>query len=228
MQRRSTASRVLVLGLGLGSCATAIAPGDAGPLPPPIPDLQAANEALGDPYGGRFPFDEAVDGLPTTGALRATLHTDAGPVECKLDPGHAPLAVANFVGLARGRRPFRNGEGTWVREPYYQDVPWHRAMTGQFVQTGRRGKLADGGFLLQDEIGVGDDFGRAGVMGMAGTGDTDSSSVQFFVTTGPAKHLAGAHTILGECDGEAALRQLERRVLAGESPRLQRIEITRG
>ncbi len=197
-------------------------------MPPADAELQVANETLGDPYGGRFPYAEAVEGLPTAGAVRATLKTNLGDVGCTLDPGHAPLAVANFVGLARGVRPFRDEDGTWTTAPYYDGVPWHRALEGQFVQAGRRGKLADGGFLLQDEIGVGDDFGRAGVMAMAGVGEPDTSSVQFFITTSPAKHLAGAHTILGSCDGEATLRKLEQAVLRGEPATIDTVEITRG
>ncbi len=199
-----------------------------GALPPADEDLRLANESLGDPYAGRFPYAEAVQGLPPTGTLRASLETSAGTVTCTLEPDHAPLAVANFVGLARGLRPFRDEDGSWTQAPYYDGVPWHRAMEGQFVQTGRRGKLADGGFLLQDEIGVGDDFGRAGVMAMAGVGELDTSSVQFFITTGPAKHLVGAHTILGSCDGQATLRKLEQAVLRGERASLDHVEVTRG
>lgn len=210
------------------ACAPALSPGDAAPLPPADADLQTANEALGDPYGGRFPYAEAVEGLPERGALHATLQTNLGEVTCTLDPGHAPLAVANFVGLARGVRPFRDEEGRWSRAPYYDGVPWHRAMEGQFVQTGRRGKLADGGFLLQDEIGIGDDFSRAGVLAMAGVGEPDTSSVQFFITTSAAKHLAGDHTILGRCDGEATLRKLEQAVLRGDPAVLEHVEISRG
>lgn len=223
-------TRVLVLlscALPL-ACAAPLAPGEARPLPPSDTALEAANTSLGDPYGGRFPYDEAIAGLPPAGVLRATLHTSAGEVVCELDPGHAPLAVANFVGLARGLRPYRDEGGTWTRSPYYDGMPWHRAMEGQFVQTGRLGRLADGGFLLQDEIGVGDDFERAGVMAMAGVGEPDTSSTQFFITTGPTKHLAGDHTIVGSCDGDAVLRKLEQAVLRGEPATLDHVEITRG
>lgn len=213
---------------GVLCLACAAAPGAPGALPPVDEDLKLANETLGDPYGGRFPFAEAVDGLPATGVLQASLETSAGTVLCTLEPERAPLAVANFVGLARGLRPFRGEDGTWTTAPYYDGMPWHRAIEGQFVQTGRRGKLADGGFLLQDEIGVGDDFSRPGVMAMAGVGELDTSSVQFFITTGPAKHLVGAHTILGSCDSPATLRQLEQAVLRDEPATLDHIEVSRG
>ena len=133
------------------------------------------------------------------------------------------------MGLSRGRRPFRDEDEQWRTEPYYVDMPWHRAIEGQLVQTGRRGRLAHGGFFLQDEVSYGDSFDRAGVLAMANTGSEHSGSVQFFVTTGPAAHLEGEHTIFGTCDGEAVLRRIERRVVqrASPQPRLLRIEITR-
>ena len=61
------------------------------------------------------------------------------------------------------------------------------------------------------------------------TGGEHSGSVQFFVTTGPAPHLEGSHTIFGECDGEAALRRIEKAVAAGKNPPpvLERIDISR-
>ncbi len=219
--------RPLLLVVLVASCAP-LRPGEASPLPPPIPDLVAANEALGDPYAGRFPYAEAVAGLPTAGPLRATLVTELGDVPCVLEPDHAPLTVASFVGLARGLRPFRHEDGHWEAVPYYVDIPFHRALPGELVQTGRRGKLADGGFLLQDEIGVGDTFDRPGVLAMANSGQEHSGSTEFFVTTGPTPHLEGQHTIFGQCDGEATLRRIEKRVLSGQQPVLRRIDVTRG
>lgn len=212
------------LGAALGGCTGTTTPPS---LPPPVDDLVQANEALGDPHGGRFPIDQALADLPAEGSLHAVLHTDEGPVDCTLDLRHAPLTVASFVGLARGRRPFLGDDGAWHTEPYYEGLVWHRAEDGQFVQTGRRGKAATGGFLLQDEISYGDSFDRGGVLAMGNTGIEHSGSTQFFVTTGPAPHLEGAHTIFGQCDGEAVVRAIERRVLDGESPTLDRIEIER-
>jgi peptidyl-prolyl cis-trans isomerase A (cyclophilin A) len=218
-----------VAGILLLGCAPPLRPGEAASFPPEIPDLAEANEALGDPHRGRFPFADAVAGLPPIGRLRAALRTDEGDIACTLAPESAPIAVANFVGLARGLRPFRGQDDTWRTQPYYVDVEFHRAIAGQFVQTGRRGKLADGGYLLQDEISVGDSFARPGVLAMAGTGEEHTSSAQFFITTGPAKQLEGQHTIFGQCDGEATLRRIEKRVLTGPppKPRLRSIEITR-
>lgn len=227
MLRQMWTSRVLVVVAGLLGCAGA---SRAPSLPPPIPDLVAANAALGDPHEGRFPLEEALAGLAAEGELKARLTTDEGEVLCTLDLRHAPLTVANFVGLARGLRPFAGDDGQWRTAPYYDGVPWHRADEGQFVQTGRRGRQATGGFLLQDEVSYGDSFDRAGVMAMANTGSEHSGSTQFFITTGPVPHLEGLHTIFGQCDGEAVLRRLERRIsrAQGELPQLHKVEITRG
>lgn len=208
----------------LACVRTAAAPA----LPEPDAELSAANEALGDPYLGRFPLGEALQGLGDGDDLIATLVTTEGQVPCRLLLRQAPLTVASFVGLSRGLRPFKGDDGTWRTEPYYVDMPWHRA-DGQFVQTGRRGRLATGGFFIQDEIGYGDSFDRAGMLAMANTGTEHSGSVQFFVTTAPATHLEGGHTIFGECDGEAVVRRIERAVRKGQkpAPTLLRIEITR-
>lgn len=216
----------LMVGTTVTACAQASGPPT---LPPPVPELVAHNEALGDPFGGRFPLEQAVAGLPEGGTLHAALVTDEGTIDCTLDPGHAPLTVASFVGLARGLRPFLADDGSWRTEPYYVELPWHRAVEGQFVQTGRHGPRDDAGFLLQDEVSYGDSFDRGGVLAMANAGTPHTGSAEFFVTTGPTPHLEGAHTILGQCDDEAVVRALERRVArgGGAPPVLQRIEITR-
>lgn len=208
----------------LCACATTSA---VPTLPPPIPEVVAANEAAGDPYAGRYPLEEALAGLPAAGALHAVLVTDDGEIDCTLDPVHAPLSVASFVGLARGRRPFLAADGQWRTEPYYVDLTWHRAEDGQFVQTGQRGGRDTAGFVLQDEVSYGDSFDRGGVLAMANTGQPHTGSAELFVTTGPAPHLEGAHTILGQCDGEAVARRVEQRVVRGEQPRLLRIDVTR-
>lgn len=207
----------------LVACASAT----PGVFPPALDDLVAANRALGDPHEGRYPLEDAVAGLPAGDVLIARLRTDEGDVTCRLDVDHAPLTVASFVGLARGRRPFRDETGAWITARYYDGITWHRAEEGQFVQTGRRGRLEDGGFILQDEVSAGDDFSRAGVLAMANKGEPHSGSVQFFITTGPAPHLAGSHTLFGRCEDEAVLRRLERRVSRGEAPILKHITIER-
>ena len=101
-----TRPRTAVFALALLAGPFACDPRAPGSFPPSDPELAAQNEAAGDPYRGRFPFEEAVAGLPESGQLVATIVTEEGEVPCRLMPDIAPLAVANFIGLARGLRPF--------------------------------------------------------------------------------------------------------------------------
>jgi peptidyl-prolyl cis-trans isomerase A (cyclophilin A) len=213
--------------LALAACAL----GGPRPFAPPVPEVVARNQAAGDPYSGRFPMDEALAGLPEGPALHATLETDAGEVHCRLDASSAPMAVANFVGLARGLRPFQaEPGGPWQTAPFFDGVPFHRAVAGQFVQTGRRGAQETPGFWLQDEMSSGHVFDRAGLLALANAGTPHSGAAQFFVTTSPLGSLNGKHTIFGTCDDEDVVRELERRALASpaDPPRLLHVEIRRG
>src|SRR5262245_35632416 len=46
--------------------------------------------------------------LKGKGPLKAVFETSLGKINCELFPDKAPMTVANFVGLARGLKPFRN------------------------------------------------------------------------------------------------------------------------
>lgn len=211
----------------LFACASACATGPR-PFPPPVPEVLALNQAAGDPYAGRFPYEDAVAGLPEGARLVAVLATDAGEIRCRLDPGEAPIAVASFVGLARGLRPYQTeAGGPWTTGPYYDGLPFHRVVDGEFVQTGRRG--AGPGFRLQDEMSPGHVFDSPGLLALANTGAPHSSAAEFFITFSALSGLKGKHTILGSCDNEDVVRELARRALAAPDapPILQRVTILR-
>ncbi|MCB9706649.1 MAG: peptidylprolyl isomerase [Myxococcales bacterium] len=218
--------RVALLALTLGACVSG---GEPRAFDPPIPELVAANEANGDPYGGRFPYEEAIAGLEGEGSLRAVIETDVGTIHCRLEPETAPITVATFVGLARGLRPFQEEEGgPWVTAPFYDGLPWHRAVEGQFVQGGRRGSRENPGFQIQDEISPGAKFDRAGVMGLAHGPERHSGAAQFFLTSSELTSLNGEYTIFGRCEDHHVIRELERRVRGrGEPPRIVHVTIER-
>ncbi len=216
----------LAVSFSLGGLACAAA--GPRPFPPVNPELQTANQAAGDPFAGRFPLERALTGLGAEGKLEAVIVTVAGEVHCTLDPGHAPLTVANFVGLARGLRPWQDGRGNWVQTPFYDGVTFHRAEARRFVQAGRRDGQESAGFSIQDEISPGDDFERPGALAMANEGVPHTGSAQFFITTGDVSHLEGIHTIFGECEDDARVRQLERDTAAGAAPIITAIRIQRG
>lgn len=201
--------------------------GAPGSFPPEDPALAAQNEAAGDPHRGRFPFEAAVAGLPETGTLRATIVTDEGEIHCELLADVAPLAVASFVGLARGLRPFLDTTGEWTTRPYYDGLVFHRAEPRLFVQGGRLGDVEIPGFRLQDERSIGTVFATPGVLALANNGTPNSSSAQFFITTEVNRSFDGQYTIIGWCDDLLVARALERRVLAGEQPSLETVRITR-
>lgn len=197
-------------------------------FPLAIPQLIEFNSQQGDPYYGRFPLERAVAGLPPGDRLIAILKTNAGEIPCELDPHSAPLTVANFVGLARGLRPFQaTSGGPWITEPFYQDIPWHRAVEGQLIQAGQRAEQTSAGFHIQDEITPGQVFDRAGTLAMANTGTPHSGSAQFFITMQSMSHLTGKHTIFGSCDGEHVVRELSRRIRKGQQAILHSIMIKR-
>jgi peptidyl-prolyl cis-trans isomerase A (cyclophilin A) len=199
-----------------------------GSFPPEDPELAARNEAAGDPWRGRFPFEEAVAGLPETGTLRATIVSEVGEIHCQLYVDIAPLAVANFVGLARGVRPFLDPElGSWTTRPFYDGLSFHRAVERQFVQGGRLGEELWVGFVLQDERSVGTVFDRAGMLALANPGTPNSSAAEFFITTEVLRELDGKYTIIGRCEDPFVVRDLEARVAAGERPRIETVRIER-
>ena len=224
----STRSRTAPFALALLVGALGCDPGAPGSFPPSDPELAAQNQASGDPYGGRFPFEEAVAGLPESGQLVATIVTDEGEVPCRLMPDIAPLAVANFVGLARGLRPFLDpASETWQTRPFYDGLPFHRAVERQFVQGGRMGESLFVGYFLQDERSIGTVFDKPGVLALGNDGRPNTSSAEFFITTDELRQLDGAYTIIGRCDAPLVVRALEARTLAGDPATIETVRITR-
>jgi peptidyl-prolyl cis-trans isomerase A (cyclophilin A) len=164
-------------------------------------EIRRNAEEAGDPRKGVFPLEEAVAGLEGEGSLWVRLATARGDIECKLFEDQAPNTVANFVGLARGLRPFKDPEsGEWKTGPYYDGTVFHRVIPGFMIQGGDPlgTGLGNAGYVLPEEIRPGLAHDRAGVLSMANRGPGTGSS-QFFITLGPTPHLDGKHTIFGQC-----------------------------
>lgn len=147
---------------------------------------------------------------------RAVLRTRLGNVAVELDPTHAPLAVNNFVSLAR--------------DGFYDGVIFHRVVPGFVVQggdptgTGRGGP----GYRFPDELEGPGRYLR-GTMAMANAGP-DTNGSQFFICLEDVP-LPHAYTIFGRVvegmDVVDAIAALPRR---GERPiedvALEGIEVT--
>lgn len=114
----------------------------------------------------------------------ATLHTQKGNIAIELYPDKAPLAVNNFVFLAR------NG--------WFDGVTFHRVLKDFVAQTGDPSGTGFGtpGYAFANEISPELKFDKAGVVAMANAGP-DSNGSQFFITMAPTPDLDGSYTIFG-------------------------------
>ena len=87
-----------------------------------------------------------------------------------------------------------------AREGFYNNVPFHRVMDGFMAQTGD-GKNFDG-TGHSDHPNPPDEFSNVsfqrGVVGMASTGQPNSSNSQFFIVFGDASFLNGKYSVVGE------------------------------
>jgi len=152
-----------------------------------------------DPRGGRFTIAQATEGLAGRGDLVAEIDTSMGVFTCTLLAGEAPLAVANFVGLARGRREFWDPvAGAWTRRPFYDGSIFHRVIPEFMIQGGDqlRSGMGGTGYTFADENVRG--HNAAGQLCMANRGP-NTNGAQFFITEGPTAQLDGSYTIFGRC-----------------------------
>ncbi len=154
-----------------------------------------------DPLRGQFGMAEAIAGLSGSFPLNATLVTSHGTLHCELWDQIAPLTVANFVGLARGLRPFRDPlTQRCVTQPAYNGLIFHRIVLDFMIQGGDpSGKgTGDPGYVLPDEIDESVGAGTMGTLFMANRGP-NTNGMQFFIVHKPAAHLAGRYTAFGQC-----------------------------
>lgn len=190
------------------------APPPATPPPPDSGRLRREPNAP-DPERGDFTLEEAVVGMPIDGTLVAEIGTDLGTLLCDLYADRAPRTVANFIGLARGIRPWWDARaGEWVRRPYFRGLTFHRVIPGYLVQGGDY--LGDGtgtvGYTLPDELHDTLSHDRAGLLCMANHEGPNSAGAQFFLTDGPAPQLDrdGGYTIFGDCQPLHVVSQIAR------------------
>ena len=122
-----------------------------------------------------------------------------GVITVELLPDRAPKTVAHFIGLATGKKQWRDPKTGEVRfNPLYDGLSIHRVIPGFLIQTGD--PLGDGrgdiGYFIKDEIDPALRYDKPGLVGMANFGPNTGSS-QFFITVGPAPDLNGRHTLFG-------------------------------
>ncbi len=129
----------------------------------------------------------------------ATIKTEKGDIQIKLFADKAPVAVNNFIFLAKAG--------------WYDNVPFHRVLSGFMAQTGDPSGLGFGGpgYTFDNEV-TGLMFDKEGLVAMAnaGTGQDGkgTNGSQFFITFGPTPQLDAMdpakeanYTIFGEVTG---------------------------
>ena len=190
---------------------TAVAAATPPPPPTPAPPAEAPKPpaSADDPLQGKFSLDDATANLAGKGPLVAEIETDEGKLVCDLYDDKAPITVANFVGLARGLRPFKAPDGKWTKKPAYDGTTFHRVIKGFMIQGGDPSGTGAGepGYVIPDEVWPGAAHDQRGLLCMANRGP-NTNGQQFFIMDGVAKHLDHGYTIFGKCGPDAVIEKL--------------------
>lgn len=151
---------------------------------------------------------------PLPNGLYAVFETSMGTFKARLYEKDTPIAVATFVGLATGTRPwFDPAIKKMVRRPLYNDITFHRVVAEEMIQAGDPTGTGhhNCGFTIRDEFLPGLRFDRPGKLAMASTGAPDSASCQFFVTVSNMQQWDGKYTIFGVVvEGEDVVERINR------------------
>ena len=164
-------------------------------------EIDVVLEATEDPTAGSFTLEEALEELPAgDGGLRAVIRTSMGSIVCSLEDTAVPHAVANFVGLARGTRPwFSIADDAWVQRPFYDGLIFHRIIDDFMIQGGDPTGTGYGGpgYEFNDEYA--NLQHQAGTLAYANAGANTNGS-QFYITEVTTAFLDGSYTIFGLCE----------------------------
>lgn len=192
---------------GQGGGGGALTPNDCGDF-----DVETETWTVNvDPEAGDFTLEEALDDLPAgDGPLRAVITTALGEITCTLNPDVAPRGVANFVGLARGRRAYKDlSIPAWVRGPHFYDgLTFHRLLDDFVAQGGDPEGDGTGGpgYSFADEIG---ELSHVpGALAYANSGPDTNGSQFYMVAEVPADFLDGGYTIFGLCSPVSVIQAL--------------------
>jgi peptidyl-prolyl cis-trans isomerase A (cyclophilin A) len=182
----------LLLVASLFGCLLAAQNGkEAGPTPPDISKLQPG--------------------------LYVLFNTSMGTITARLFEKETPLTVANFIGLARGVKPWKDPKSRKpVLKPFYDNLQWHRVIPRFMIQTGDpTGTGAhDCGFVIPDEFVASLKFDRPGRLAMANINQPNTGACQIFITEDQNTGLNGKHTIFGQVvEGQDVVGKIARVVV---------------
>lgn len=142
----------------------------------------------------------------------ATIQTSMGDIHCTLFPDKAPQTVANFIGLATGKKGWTDPKtGQLVKgKPLYDGTTFHRVIPNFMIQGGDpEGTGAGGpGYKFNDETSD-LKFDVAGRLAMANSGPNTNGS-QFYITEVPTPWLDGKYNLFGQCEDLELVKKIAR------------------
>jgi cyclophilin family peptidyl-prolyl cis-trans isomerase len=142
-----------------------------------------------------------------------TAQSSDGDITCTLFPDKAPLAVANFIGLATGTKEWKDPKtGKMMKGvPLYNGTVFHRVIPNFMIQGGdpMGNGTGDPGYTFKDEVSPDLTFDVPGRLAMANSGPNTNGS-QFFITEVPTPHLNGHYSILGQCQEIDIVKKIAR------------------
>ena len=198
----------------------AATPAPATPPPPaPTPETPApSTEKPADAPGtAAKPVEPAVEDTAKPSASKhgpgvyAHFTTNHGTMIARLFDKEVPRTVENFVGLAEGKKQWRNPRtNSMVRRPYYNNLTFHRIIPGFMIQGGDPEGTGMGGpgYTFDDEFNPKLRHTKAGILSMANAGPNTNGG-QFFITLAPTPHLDNRHSVFGELvEGMDTLRAI--------------------
>ncbi|MCH2533500.1 MAG: peptidylprolyl isomerase [Bdellovibrionales bacterium] len=119
-------------------------------------------------------------------------------VKIKLFHNLVPNTVANFVGLAEGKKSFTLRDGKRHKRPFYDGLEFTKVIRGFIVQSGCPYNDSTGGpgYEIENEVNSNYTFNRPGLVSTV-----FRNGSQFFITLGKHEHLNNSdpkHIIFGE------------------------------
>jgi len=146
--------------------------------------------------------------------LYAHFKTSMGDITIQLYEKDTPITVRNFVGLAKGTKPWKDAKGVMVKRPMYNNTIFHRIMMDGMIQGGDPTGTGEHecGVTVRDEYLPGLKFDRPGRLAIANENKPNSGGCQWFITVKPSiPQYDGSYTIFGQVvDGQDVVKAISR------------------
>lgn len=154
-----------------------------------------------------------VKAAPEPTGPTVVIDSTMGRMTCKLFDKIAPVASANFVGLAEGSKDWEDAttHKKIHHQPFYNGLTFHRVIPGFMIQGGDRlgTGMGDAGYYFDNETDPSLTFDVPGRLAMANAGQGPNGSgtngSQFFITETAYPDLNGGYSIFGQCDEHSVL-----------------------